>query len=144
MSGRRIYVAGGTSDIERVNDVQSIARAFGCEITFDWTGGEGELRTDGSWNTAPENGAELAAREIAACVSADLVIVLCPPSGQGLGCWIEMGAALACGAEVWVVEPERDSVFWQHPRVIQLSGIADITLLLYSAALTQPDEKTTR
>lgn len=130
---RRVYVAGSTRDVENVNAVQSVARAFGCEITFDWTGAEGEIRTDGSWDTAAEKGAEIATREIAACVDADLVILLSPPNGGGLGCWIEMGAALASGAEVWVVDPRRDSVFWQHPAVTRLPDVADVAIRLHEA-----------
>jgi hypothetical protein len=113
----RTYVAGSTRDVERVRGVQDAARAFGHEITFDWTGSEGEIRADGSWDSASEAGARIAQREVAACVTADLTILLFPPTGGGLGCWIEMGATLAGGGEVWVLEPGRDSVFWQHPRV---------------------------
>ena len=111
----RVYVAGSTSDVKRVNVVQRHVRAVGWTITFDWTGAEGEIRTDGSWDTVPERGATIAVREIESCRIADLTIVLCPPAG--LGCWIEMGATLATGGAVWVVEPHRDSVFWQHPNV---------------------------
>lgn len=112
-----VYVAGSTRDVERVKGVQDAVRAFGHVITFDWTGAEGEIRTDGSWDTASEAGARIASREIAACRNADLTILLFPPTGGGLGCWIEMGATLASGGEVWIVEPGRDSVFWQHPMV---------------------------
>ena len=113
----RVYVAGSTRDVERVKGVQDAVRAFGHEITFDWTGAEGEIRTDGSWDTVPETGARIAQREIEAAGNADLTVLLFPPSGGGLGCWIEMGATLARGGEVWVLEPGRDSVFWQHPNV---------------------------
>lgn len=130
---RAVYVAGSTRDVERVNSVQSVARAFGCEITFDWTGAEGEIRTDGSWDSAAEKGAVIAAREIAACADADLVILLFPPNGGGLGCWIEMGAALASDAEVWVVGPQCDSVFWQHPAVTRLPDIAEVAIRLHAA-----------
>lgn len=130
---RRVYVAGSTRDVERANAVQDIARAFGCEITFDWTGAEGEIRTDGSWDTVPERGAAIAAREISACQAADLIILLFPPTGGGLGCWIEMGAGLATGAEVWVVGPQRDSVFWQHPQVTRLDDVGDVAVRLHEA-----------
>lgn len=112
-----VYVAGSTRDVERVRGVQDAVRAFGHEISFDWTGAEGEIRTDGSWDTAPATGARIAQQEIDACVTTDLTIVLFPPTGGGLGCWIEMGATLASGGTVWVLEPARDSVFWQHPLV---------------------------
>jgi hypothetical protein len=118
-----VYVAGSTRDVERVKGVQDAVRAFGSTITFDWTGAEGEIRTDGSWDSASEAGARIAQREIDACTSADLTILLFPPSGGGLGCWIEMGATLASGGEVWVLEPGRDSVFWQHPNVRRFTSM---------------------
>lgn len=121
-----VYVAGSTRDVERINYVQRLVLDAGWSITFDWTGAEGEIRTDGSWDTVPEKGAEIASREIDACRNADLTILLFPPSGGGLGCWIEMGATLAAGGAVWVVEPGRDSVFWQHPRVRRFADLNDL------------------
>lgn len=119
----RIYVAGSTRDVDRIKGVQDAARAFGHTITFDWTGPEGEIRTDGSWDSVPKAGASIASREIAACWGAEITILLFPPQGGGLGCWIEMGATLAAGGDVWVVEPGRDSVFWQHPSVTRFPSI---------------------
>ena len=80
--------------------MQELVRRAGWAITFDWTGAEGEIRTDGSWDSASEKGADIAEREIQACRDADLTILLFPPQGGGLGCWIEMGATLASGGDV--------------------------------------------
>lgn len=132
----RVYVAGSTRDVERVNGIQDAVRASGHEITFDWTGAEGEIRTDGSWDTAPEAGARIAQREVEASRAADLTILLYPPGGGGLGCWIEMGATLAGGGEVWVVEPARDSVFWQHPNVTIFSSVTNLLRTWAPLALT--------
>lgn len=126
MTPFHVYVAGGTRDVRRVNVIQDWCRNVGWTITFDWTGAEGEIRTDGSWDTVPDRGATIATREIAACTAADLTIVMCPPTG--LDCWIEMGATLATGGEVWVVSPHRDSVFWQHPRVRRFASLFDLGL----------------
>lgn len=92
-----VYAAGSTRDVERVKGVQDAVRARGHEVTFDWTGAEGEIRTDGSRDSAPGAGAKIASCEINVCVMANLTILLFPPSGGGLGCWIEMGATLAAG-----------------------------------------------
>ena len=132
-NSRLVYVAGSTRDTERVNAVQDIAKAFGWTVTFDWTGAEGEIRTDGSWDSAPDQGARIARREVEACRDADLIILLFPPSGGGLGCWIEMGAGLATGAEIWVVGPQRDSVFWQHPAVSRLDDVGDVAVRLHES-----------
>jgi hypothetical protein len=133
---KRVYVAGSTKDTERINVVQRWCLDVGWEITFDWTGPEGEIRNPrggadfetqaGGWAEAPEKGAEISTREIAACCAADLTILLFPPKGGGLGCWIEMGATLASGGDVWVVEPGRDSVFWMHPRVTIYRQLFDL------------------
>lgn len=118
----RVYVAGSTKEVERVRRVLESARDLGWYITFDWTGVEGEIKTTGPW----ERGAEIAQNEIKACQDADLVILLAPKVSTGLGCWIEVGAALASDTEVWVVEPGKESVFWEHPFVTKVPTLADL------------------
>jgi hypothetical protein len=125
-----VYVAGSTKDIERVQHVQRHCTDRGWLIAFDWTRAEGNM-PDGVWDNWPELGAEIAEREVNACSSADLTILLSPAGG--LGCWIEMGCTLAAGGEVWVVEPYRDSVFWQHPLVRRFD-----TFDALMATLTEP------
>lgn len=122
----RVYVAGSTSDTKRVNEVQQLVRDAGWAITFDWTGAEGKIITDGSWDKHSAAGAHIASREIVSCVTADLTILLSPQKPGGLGCWIEMGATLAGGGDVWVVEPFRDSVFWQHPHVRRFDSFDEL------------------
>lgn len=132
----RVYVAGSTKDTKRINVVQRWCRELGWEITFDWTGPEGEIcnprggadfqNAAGGWAEAPEKGAEISTREVEACRTADLTILLFPPQSGGLGCWIEMGATLASGGMVWVVEPRRDSVFWMHPQVTTFANFFDL------------------
>jgi hypothetical protein len=118
-NGKGAYVAGRTSDVERVRRMQDAMVRAGYEITFDWTGEEGEIRKD--WGgVAHERGAALSQREIAAVRRAD-VTVLCwldPMEGrQGMvGALIEAGVALGAGRELWVIGPlPRDSVFFHHP-----------------------------
>lgn len=111
------YVAGRTSDIERVNIVQAIARSKGHIITFDWTGPEGAIRK--SWKGHEEQGSELSQREVAAA-KCELFILCTPPyrTDGGVGCFIEFGIALGHGA-FCLVFPflDRDSVFFHHPNV---------------------------
>lgn len=121
-----IYVAGSTKDVFRVKVVQRMARRLGHSITFDWTGAEGEVRGDGSWPDHPIRGSEISRREIAACCEADVTIRLCLPNSDSIGGWIEAGATLGAGGELWVVQPPRDSVFWQHPRVHMFDELLEL------------------
>lgn len=130
----KVYVAGSTGEIDRVNLVQHLVSEAGNEITFDWTGAEGTIITDGSWDSHSVIGSKVSSREIKACQDADLTIVVSPKNKPGLGCWIEMGATLASGGQVWVIDPQRDSVFWQHPNVTRFDTINDVESALYHAA----------
>ena len=119
----KVYVAGSTKEVPRVQRVQQAVRDASLEIAFDWTGAEGMIRTqDQPWDEVHDHGVRISCREIEACFTAGLTIVLCPPLGQGLGCWIELGAALAGYGLVWVVKPPRDSVFWHHPKVTRFAS----------------------
>lgn len=118
----KVYVAGSTKEVERVKKTQDIIRKKGWTITFDWTGADGEIRTDGSWDENSPKGEDISLKEIKACKEADLIILLAPKVSSGLGCWIEVGAGLASGTKVWVVEPMKDSVFWQHPQVARIAS----------------------
>lgn len=119
------YVAGSTKEIRRVQLVQDMVRDTGFKITFDWTGSEGEIRADWS-GQARARGARIAKREIEAC-RCDLYVLVTPPGPRGLGCFIEMGAALAYGAVCLVLPLKgRDSVFWCHPGVRVCRNVLDM------------------
>jgi hypothetical protein len=119
----KVYVAGSTKEIERVRDMQKSVRDKGWDIILDWTKWiEGETGIEGPL----ERGSEIAIREISACQNADLTILLCPIVSSGLGCWIEVGAALASGNEVWIIEPRKDSVFWNHPAVTYFYDMIEV------------------
>jgi hypothetical protein len=115
MSALQVYVAGRLADMERVRTVQAIVRAVGARITFDWTGPEGDQRSD--WSAESERAAELSLRERRAVVDADLLVLCGPDPHGGLGCFIEAGMALGRGIPVIVLEPVRESVFWYLPGV---------------------------
>lgn len=116
----RAYVAGSTKDVANVRALQQLLRDAGWSITFDWTGVEGEIRSDWSGD-AHVRGGDLSVREIAACATADAIFLLCPP--RGLGCWVELGAALASGVPAIVVAPQRESVFFHHPLVTVVASM---------------------
>jgi hypothetical protein len=127
-----VYVAGRTSDVERVRRVQQMFRDQGWKIAFDWTGAEGEIRK--GWGNLPgeENdlsttdaGRMIAHKECVACTSADLIVLLWkdgdgPRTGM-LGALIEVGMGIASDVDIWVVGATRDSVFFCLPSVTMLS-----------------------
>lgn len=113
----RVYVAGRTGDLDRVNRVQEICRDAGCVISFDWTGPEGDIRTD--WRREVPRASELAKRELDAVATSDALVICGPDPHGGLGCFIETGMAMAYGLPIFVIEPVRESVFWYLPRVVK-------------------------
>lgn len=111
----RIYVAGRTSEIEKVQMVQERLKAHGHDITFDWTSEEeGEVRAD--WSAYPGRAAEISGLERRAIEAADAVVLVgygCDEQSRGgLGCFIEVGMALALETPVVIWGPARESVFW--------------------------------
>jgi hypothetical protein len=122
-----VYVAGRTHDIRRVRQVQNMCRSVGWNITFDWTttkeeGGEGGIRRD--WRDEPELAREIAVKEYHACRSADLGIWLW---GEGaLGAAFESAWIMESG-ELWIVECERDSIFFYlHDDIRRFENILDV------------------
>lgn len=114
----RVYVAGRTSDTERVRRVQQMVRDRGGEITFDWTdvegpNAQGEIRRD--WSGAPLRARALSERERQAVVDADITI-LCWGDGA-CGALLETGIAMGAGRSVIVLGATRESVFWYLPNV---------------------------
>lgn len=126
----KVYVASNRENIDNVRRLQSVVRDAGHEVIFDWTGSEGKVLThQESWyDTANsrEKGKEISEKEINACIEADLIIVICPEAGKGLGCWIELGAGLAAGTRIWIINPARDVVFWQHPLVTRFDTLDEV------------------
>lgn len=112
----KCYVAGSTKDQERVQLVQGLVQGLGHELTFDWCGPDQKIKP--SWKFAAEEAAAHSSLELDAAKSADFLVLVTPPSGQGLGCYIELGAAMASGKRCIVFElVGRDSVFFYHPLV---------------------------
>lgn len=133
----KVYVAGRTSEVERVRRVQKMFTDRGHTITFDWTGEEGEIRSGWRGTEAEARGNFLANRERIAVIDADLV-VLCWKDADGtrpgmVGALIEVGMGLADGTETWVIAPSRDSVFFCLPEVKVLDAEDEIAGMLDEA-----------
>lgn len=135
----RVYVAGRTTEIDRVRSVQRMFTERGHTITFDWTGEEGEIRKGWRGTDAEPRGNLLANLERGAVISADLV-VLCWRDGDGqragmVGALIEVGMGLADATETWIIAPSRDSVFFCLPEVRVLDSDEAVAVALDDEAL---------
>jgi nucleoside 2-deoxyribosyltransferase len=145
------YVAGKTYDLHRVRQIQGMVRAVGHVVTYDWTTvveatGPGDPESGKhSEHVSVELERECALRDLEGVQDADIVIALGHP--QLAGTWIEIGAALAHGKQVWFLESDkaRHTVFVHHPLVRCLTWSDLDTLLQYagrarSAMLTEDDK----
>lgn len=119
----RVYVAGRTTDTERVNVLQEQLRRRGHDITYDWTYNVKEVIADPALYT-PEYASMCAYNDHAGVVQADVVIALC--ARGWLGTAIEMGIALQAGVPVVMVgNPERDCVFFYLSSIYGCKEVED-------------------
>lgn len=137
----RVYVAGRIRYIRQVRAAQAAVLSAGHKLTFDWTGPEGETRHD--WSEAPQKARRLSERERQAVLTSHVVVLVghgCEEGGGGLGCFIEVGIALATGISVIVYGPARESVFWYMPNVTRCETIEELELALAEKhASMEPD-----
>ena len=109
------YVGGRIKEIPLVQEIQGVLRGLGYHIGYDWT-------TDGSARGNPERMTEIGPKMVKACVEADLVVLLIANGERSpqRGVHVEMGAALAGGAQVILWVPPEDAYLLEssHPRCI--------------------------
>jgi hypothetical protein len=117
-------VAGRTRDLERVRECQQICRDCGGEITFDWTGPDGEIQRD--WSLKRERAREISTRERDAVYDCDVLVAL-HYDEFGLGQSIEIGMAMAFEKRVIVIGPFRESVFWYLPKVVRIDSMDQLS-----------------
>lgn len=134
-----VYVAGRVSEAPRVQQVQRMVEQHGHVITFDWTRAKMPALFRG-WHHNPGFAQQLA-REMLAAASRCQICILVDPrtSGHpiagraargGLGCYVEAGAALASGADLWILEPQRDSIFWYLEEATKMPGVFELNTAL--------------
>lgn len=131
----RIYVAGSCKMAREVNCAQAILEEAGHQITFDWTADLNGIKTD--WSDHLPDARWRSLRERVAVKSADVVVLVAPPVGRGLGCFIEVGMALAARTPVVVWGDARESVFWYLPEVTR---VTDRPLAALPAIVTELTE----
>lgn len=136
----KAYVAGRTSNIEGVRVAQQVCRDLNMQITFDWTGSDGEIRSD--WKSDPDRARALAEKERHAAITAD-VLVLLHSDGRGLGKILECGMALAYGVPCILVGEFRECVFWYLDDVTRIDDLSELrdTLLSWFPLAATPSSK---
>lgn len=124
----KFYVAGATDAIDDVRLIQNLMKGLGHNLTFDWTDPViGDIRHD--WSDHPEEARSHSKKELDAVRESDFVVIVPSPKGRGLGCFVEVGAAMGLEIPVYVVKvvvPMRESVFWYAPNVTRLDSPADL------------------
>ena len=117
----RFYIASGLKNAENVRVAAQALTDLGHVHAYDWTR-HGDVRKEGG-----ERLAEVAAVELAAVTSSELVLVMLP---GGCGTHTELGAALVAPGDrrVWIygdkgffASDERTCAFYFHPRVRRFS-----------------------
>lgn len=123
---KRAYVAGRFGDWQSVRRAQAFLRERDYEITYDWTvHAEPRGARVNEWkNEIPAHvQARAAITDLTAAGDAELLVLVCEGDMAGaLGCYVEFGAAAVAGAEIHVIAPPRNSIFWHLPNVETFSG----------------------
>jgi len=128
----RFYIASGLENAQNVRVAARTLTELGHVHAYDWTR-HGDVRSEGG-----ERLAEVAAAELAAVTSSELVLVMLP---GGCGTHTELGAALAAPGDrqVWIYGDESffasggsTCAFYFHPRVRRFSGGFSLVLAAIS------------
>lgn len=119
----RIYVAGRTCMLDKVERVQQLVCAAGHELTYDWTA---NVRAEGGSarekHVPHERQVQYANADRKGVLEADCTIVVCGP--ELCGTLIECGLALSMCDMASVILygiPEKESVFFELPEVRRIT-----------------------
>lgn len=133
----KIFVVGPLHRYERIRSLTDAIAAQGHEITHDWTRNcQFDSGGDLLANTPPEQLAECADAAVRGAAEADLVV--CIADERLVGALVEVGAALGAGAEVWLIAPWRESIFWRLPAVTEFADTDAVLAALAPFALDVP------
>lgn len=92
----RVYVAGASAELERVEAFAARAIAAGHEIAHAWwedvRANVAAGRTDA--DLSDDEGRRFADADLSAVADSDAFVLLAP-AGHSRGCWLELGHALA-------------------------------------------------
>lgn len=92
-NGKRIYVAGASSELDVVRGYIKQLNVAGWNITYDWTEG---ILIEGTANAGltEDKRVRYADLDLSGVEDADVFWLVTPTTG-GAGCFVELGAALA-------------------------------------------------
>jgi hypothetical protein len=131
----KIYVAGSSNELDRLERFMDAFEAAGHEITLRWTALVRAAAAEGftSDTQIPVHKAVVDARaDLDAIDRCDCFVLVVPePPSRGRGAWVELGYALrpgANGASPWVI------VIGQHARISIFTSRADYCIV-------EPDEQ---
>jgi nucleoside 2-deoxyribosyltransferase len=128
----RVYVAAAFGDYQRARLAMTGLRCSNIGITFDWTVDAGRPGAD---KLPPNLSRACAELDLAGVRDADALLLLTPQrKGEGCGCWIELGAALALNKPVFIAGKQRErSVFAFLTENRYATDLEAITALCYLA-----------
>jgi len=117
----KFFVSGKVGVEESVRQVMKALQDAGHEITFDWTTIE-HLRP---YDENPAACREAAIKESRGVKDADVFIVLAHDCGVGM--YVELGIAIACGVPVRIVsDAESRTMFFHHPLVKKVNNLEQV------------------
>lgn len=105
----KIYIAGASAEIERVERAIRLARLAGFQVTVDWPAEAREVGAANPVGATDEQRRHWTERLVSG-VDAAKIVWLLYPTRPSAGCWVEFGRAQAKGIYT-IVSGRGDSIF---------------------------------
>src|SRR5262249_23058209 len=99
----KIYIAGASSEPERVRAAMDAARKLGFEVTVDWLAAIAEAGAANAGLSVADR-IKYANADRAGVENADIVWLLAP-AGSSTGAWVELGYALGLRSDRTMLRP---------------------------------------
>ena len=131
----KIFVSGQITDIENVRIAQEALKLAGHTITHDWTHNEAGDKMLGSPQDKLRNPSETGYRaqlDIRGVIDCEVYVICTDNENSGKGMYVELGAALALNEtrgtpHIFLIgKMNHMSVFYFHPKVVQLASIQGV------------------
>lgn len=117
-----IYVAGASSEVAMVARYMDRLRAAGLVVGYDWTEDVFLNRAVAlsDRQLSPASRLYYSERDLEGIRSSDTFWLLVPNEGSGVGCWVELGYALALNKRVLVSGDYRRSIFTARAETFEI------------------------